>query len=324
MKKIYSNLLTKKNSLILLCIIVFLWLCYNLYNFKEGYQLGEKLTQCPSLGPIPQELIDKGIKCPDNNFTPIPGPPTQEGCYRFLPKGCTKRGGGSKFSWARDTNGEKVRCAGLDKNQCLNTRLKDFNNWCGISDTKMHWNAPTSMKKIPPTPTEPGCYRFLPKGCTKRGGGGCNQWIRDKRGDLDKKYCLDRRVKDYNNYCGISDAKMVWNKPLTIVKAACLMCSAQPNQTPGKPGTWYKGCEGYGPNGETARPWDVCIDTEGTHLGNGWGNIGDAKYSLMVHKNFGITSDKMCKDIDPKFAGRYEKVRSCPKNQQIILNKPIK
>ena len=68
MNKIYINLLTKKNLLILLCIIIFLWVCYNLYNFKEGFPLGEKLTGCPSLGPIPQELIDQRIKCPNNNI----------------------------------------------------------------------------------------------------------------------------------------------------------------------------------------------------------------------------------------------------------------
>ena len=233
MKKIYSNLLTKKNLLILLSIIVFLWVCYNLYKFKEGFLLGENLTECPPLGGIPEELIDQGIKCPDNNFKPIPSAPTQEGCYRFLPKGCTKRGGGGKFSWARDTWGEKNRCAGLDKNQCVDRRLKDFNSYCGISDTKMHWNPPTSMKVIPPTPTEPGCYRFLPKGCTKRGSGGCNTWIRDTSGEkyknagTDKNACVGQRLKDYNSWCGISDTKMQWNPPVLQTCANWTRCAGE-------------------------------------------------------------------------------------------------
>jgi len=76
-----------------------------------------------------------------------------------------------------------------------------------------------SSTASPPPPTAPGCYRLLPEGCTGHGGFDKNIWVIDSnnrpRGKLDKNYCLDSRVKAWNGWCGISDAKTVWNKPLT-------------------------------------------------------------------------------------------------------------
>ena len=54
----YSKLITRNNMIILLCIIIALYLIYNLFNFREG--LEQQYKECKSLGQIPVEM-----NCPE-------------------------------------------------------------------------------------------------------------------------------------------------------------------------------------------------------------------------------------------------------------------
>ena len=150
-------------------------------------------------------------------FIPMPKP-TKPGCWVLTPTGCPKQkfvsfartksdcSWPTCFNWfgsrmrscGKETSGmmiyrplpchvcsillinrgETHRNAKYDKGACLNTRTRDYNNWCGAvcnvfpnfqivcclhaflfnqKDTVMVWN-PT---KAPTRPTAPGCVRFV-------------------------------------------------------------------------------------------------------------------------------------------------------------------
>merc|ERR1712224_705931 len=58
------------------------------------------------------------------------------GCYVKTPTNCPKQSF-SAPDYTRDTWGEANRNAAKDKNACLVTRKKEYDSWCGSSDTTM-------------------------------------------------------------------------------------------------------------------------------------------------------------------------------------------
>jgi len=82
---------------------------------------------------------------------PAPPPPTKPGCYTLQPTGCPNDPKWKKKpnTWVNDGWGKAH-----DKNTksvCMD-RTQAFNTWCGVSNTKMHWNAPVNPATPPSAP----------------------------------------------------------------------------------------------------------------------------------------------------------------------------
>ena len=80
------------------------------------------------------------------------------GCYVKSPSNCPKQSSFSAPDYKRDIWGEANMNAANDKNTCLVTRKKEFDSWCGSSDTKMKFvprqqrSLPTQVPSLAPTP----------------------------------------------------------------------------------------------------------------------------------------------------------------------------
>ena len=64
--------------------------------------------------------------------------PTSSGCYVNIDK-CPNQKGIKTNQWIRDTYGENKLKSGDDSNICLYDRKKDYNNFCGTTNTKTHF-----------------------------------------------------------------------------------------------------------------------------------------------------------------------------------------
>lgn len=78
-----------------------------------------------------------GIKNSKTHYVPAKKP-TSSGCYINIDK-CPNQKGIKTNQWIRDTNGEKNLKSGDDSNICLYDRKKDYNNYCGTTNTKTHF-----------------------------------------------------------------------------------------------------------------------------------------------------------------------------------------
>jgi len=130
--------------------------------------------------------------------------PKKPGCYISVDK-CPKQKSVITDEWFKDIYGEANLGSGNTSNICLFNRKKDYNNYCGINNTKTHY---VPSKK----PTTSGCYINIDK-CPNQKGIKTNEWIRDTYGEKnlksgdDSNICLYDRKKDYNKFCGTTNTK---------------------------------------------------------------------------------------------------------------------
>jgi hypothetical protein len=137
----------------------------------------------------------------------VPQAPYEPGCYVKQPSSCPDQAWGDG-EWHRDTWGEKNRNAANDKDKCVVTRKKEYDSWCGATDTVMQFR--------PEAPLTAGCYVLTPTGCAKQKNWSAMKWTRDTWGEkhrkagTDKSACVDQRKADYNNWCGVENVQMVF------------------------------------------------------------------------------------------------------------------
>jgi len=148
------------------------------------------------------------FSCPEVRKANVPVP-TAAGCHILAPSGCPKNPGSlhGVTNWGRDSWGERNRGSGKNEDVCLINRKRDWNSWCGVSDIQMHFVG----VPIPKPPTSAGCYILGPSGCPKNPGAfsRSNHWYRDHHDSKNNQHtCLERRVRDWNSWCGVSNVEM--------------------------------------------------------------------------------------------------------------------
>merc|ERR1719460_1261228 len=90
--------------------------------------------------PLPATILQ-----PSSATTPTstPQPPTTPGCWVWTPSGCSAQPAYNPQQWTRDTWGEENLGSGSDQGICLNQRKADYDAWCGDTDSKTFWVAPS-------------------------------------------------------------------------------------------------------------------------------------------------------------------------------------
>ena len=171
MRNKYSKLITRNNMVILLCIIIALYLIYNLFNYREG--LEQEYKECKSLGQIPVEmncpeivsdtaggLVDFSDPTNDNAADSKAAPNTTK-CY--LPTEDFNLKCKSQFGMDWTIDGDA------------------FDGTCSSGQKQSKCKKIASVAK----PTEPGCYVKRSTECarpdgkggyTGSGGAGFNYW----------------------------------------------------------------------------------------------------------------------------------------------------
>jgi len=142
-----------------------------------------------------------------------PAKPRSYGCWHLLPRGCHNHLGHRAFKWTRDTWGEQNRDALYNGKACAQRRL-DYNSWCGVKNAVVHFVSP-------PIPTAVGCWHRLPSGCPKRSHKAelwtKDQWGMDHRLAHYSKARCEQRRHDYNSWCGVSNAKVLFRGAKIVI-----------------------------------------------------------------------------------------------------------
>lgn len=132
-----------------------------------------------------------------------PVKPMMAGCYAWLPSGCHKHHFHAKSLWRKieETN----------QSACEQEAPQKYNVWCGIADAR------TLFVSHPPAkPAEPGCYVWMPTGCSLHPFASKRTWKKDAVGDdssrvsSGKTECEGERKSHWNSFCGETNAIMTF------------------------------------------------------------------------------------------------------------------
>lgn len=94
------------------------------------------LTPLPATTPQPP---------PTTTPTTTPQPPTIPGCWIMTPSGCSGQSSYNAQEWTRDTWGEANLGSASNQDVCLKRRKAESDAWCGDTDTRTFWVAPSSV-----------------------------------------------------------------------------------------------------------------------------------------------------------------------------------
>merc|ERR1719491_1425217 len=118
----------------------------------------------------------------------VPEQPTKPGCYAWRPLGCPRQQTDAYDTWRGDAKGGKSFGTCKEREEALD-------HWCGSTGTRMLFipkvnvsRAPeklsepsskrattplpqnsTTFPTVPELPKVPGCYAWMPSGCSKQG-----------------------------------------------------------------------------------------------------------------------------------------------------------
>merc|ERR1719401_1560894 len=120
-----------------------------------------------------------------------------------MPTACPRQKFHAKTTWRHIPFDNETACATEGK--------KKYDDWCGGNDAKTLW-----VPRAPKAPKEPGCYVWMPTGCTNHPFHVRQQWKRDAWGEenaraaADRTACESQRKSQVNAWCGTSNAKMLY------------------------------------------------------------------------------------------------------------------
>lgn len=133
----------------------------------------------------------------------VPKTPNRPGCYAWRPRGCPQQQTDAYDTWRADAKGRTSSVA-------CQEREAAFDRWCGSNGTRMVFvsTEPTT----PQLPKTPGCYAWMPSGCSKQGAATSevySKWHGDERGRSNATSCKKRGAA-LNHWCGSNGTQMLF------------------------------------------------------------------------------------------------------------------
>lgn len=168
-----------------------------------------------------------------------PEKPTRPGCYVWVPSGCPNQHFLAKYNWKLDTSTQPTN------QELCDSRKNSFDSWCGVTDAQTLFvpkegspntiyseSAPNSKQAesthspvatksglspiAPASPVEPGCFVWMPTGCTQQQTFRAKlHWRRDEYGEemadaaTSSTACYLRKDA-FDRWCGTTDAMMIF------------------------------------------------------------------------------------------------------------------